>query len=68
MEQPIPAPALESGYLQSSARVSSDTYDQPEWDYPIVEAWHSVTHPGGFRFCSEQPCHAIHYHRSRRTG
>ena len=28
--------------------------------YSIVEYWHNETHPGVFRFCSQQPCHAIH--------
>lgn len=25
----------------------------------LVEAWHNDVHPGVFRFCDEQPCHAI---------
>lgn len=24
-----------------------------------VENWHNETHPGTFRFCDKQPCHAI---------
>jgi hypothetical protein len=27
----------------------------------IVERWHNDTHPGGFRFCDQQPCHAINW-------
>lgn len=25
----------------------------------IVRAWHDDTHPGTFRLCDQQPCHAI---------
>jgi hypothetical protein len=27
----------------------------------IVERWHNETHPNGFRFCDQQPCHAINW-------
>lgn len=30
-----------------------------ERTYEIVRAWHNDTHTGTFRFCDQQPCHAI---------
>ena len=25
----------------------------------VVHEWHDVTHDGVFRFCDQQPCHAV---------
>lgn len=30
-------------------------------DYGIVHAWHDDNHPGVFRLCDKQPCHALHH-------
>jgi len=65
MEDQAPPPAtatvLESGYIQTMAEGVGSPY-------PIVAAWHELTHSGGFRFCPEQPCHAIHYKHGYNIG
>jgi len=25
----------------------------------VVQRWHDVTHQGAYRFCDQQPCHAV---------
>ena len=59
-QSPLPntAVVLESGYIQTMAQPLNG-YDA----LAIVRAWHDLTHPGGFMFCTEQPCHALHYKR-----
>lgn len=27
----------------------------------IVEQWHNEAHPGVFRYCDQQPCHAVNF-------
>jgi hypothetical protein len=34
---------------------------QPPDPTDIVERWHNETHPNSFRFCDQQPCHAINW-------
>jgi hypothetical protein len=39
-------------------------HDKPELvdhGLMIVERWHNDTHPNGFQFCDQQPCHAINW-------
>jgi hypothetical protein len=64
MEDQAPPPpgtavVLESGYIRTMA----GGIDSFESAHAIVQAWHELTHSGGFRFCTEQPCHALHYKR-----
>ena len=49
-------PVAESMAIVS--HVSSDRRRNPSG---VVEAWHNQTHPGGFRFCDQQPCHAVNW-------
>lgn len=53
------AAVLESGYIQTMAQ------DHLLGAYSIVQAWHDLNHEGVFRFCTQQPCHALHYKRRR---
>lgn len=54
--------ALESNHLQNTAEAAMvGSHHSGAWH--AVEAWHNVTHAGAFRFCTEQPCHALNYRR-----
>jgi hypothetical protein len=44
--------------LDSQAYVSRPDPDRRP--YQVVEQWHNDNHPGAFRFCDQQPCHALH--------
>ena len=50
------------------AALEEDDYDAISCDgivvndpTEIVERWHNDEHSGGFRFCDQQPCHAINW-------
>jgi len=61
---PTPAVVLESDHLQNlaEARLAGRMMGSGRSGaYTVVEAWHDVTHAGPFRFCAEQPCHALNY-------
>ena len=48
--------------LESVAHAGAPTYGGLGL-YIIVQSWHDEHHAGAFRFCDEQPCHAIHLAR-----
>jgi hypothetical protein len=63
------AVALESDHLQNLAEarlVSRLGIPDRTTSYTVVEVWHELTHAGAFRFCAEQPCHALNYRRWAR--
>jgi len=59
-----PAVVLESDHLQNLAEArlaGRGLLSGRSTAYATVEAWHDLTHSGTFRFCAEQPCHALNY-------
>lgn len=63
------AVALESDHLQNlaEARLAGLMAGSGRTTaYAVVEVWHELTHAGAFRFCAEQPCHALNYRRWAR--
>jgi hypothetical protein len=57
---PGTAVVLESEFIQRLAQPLNGVEASS-----IVKAWHDLNHEGVFRFCPEQPCHALHYKRRR---
>jgi hypothetical protein len=59
--EPRQHPIIETMHLAASDH--GDTYGVTR----IVENWHNDVHDGVFRFCDQQPCHAIGWARGGRA-
>lgn len=44
---------------ESLALMPVESFHEEESAVEVVRRWHDDVHPGAFRFCSEQPCHAV---------
>jgi hypothetical protein len=56
--------AAESLIFTDGGHATNEPHGGPSYhgntrEAQVVARWHDEVHPGSFRFCDQQPCHAI---------